>query len=155
METKKSDRIPDMDKEQVRARIESVIFHLVEIRNALAEDDQLVAPPDVSAKVTEKLASRICLFCGKKIPVKDSVSRGCHQRCYQKIRRAIKDGKTTDEMAVWKGQLAERQPGGRKSDFGFDEVNESSDPLTTAIESLEMAIPIDRSTTDDRMKKNR
>lgn len=127
-----------MDTGQAKKRIESIILQLVELRDSIASDDSSEHSP-ISQEVEEKLENRICLFCGKKIPAKETPSRGCHSKCYQKIRRAVKEGKTTDEMAVWKGQWAPKQQGGRKSESPFDSHDYLvSDGISDVIESLEI-----------------
>jgi hypothetical protein len=64
----------------------------------------------------ELYRKRICLFCEEPLePIEDD-SRGCHQRCYRKLRRQVEKGIVTDSQAVAAGKCLPAEKPGRRMD---------------------------------------
>jgi hypothetical protein len=108
---KKVSKILFMDAETLKLKLDKLIDSIYELRESL--DDHSTALP---AEALQKLSRKVCLFCSKPIGKNEVVSRGCHDGCAQKIRRRIRERKTTDEEMVAKGLWCPPLPGGRPAD---------------------------------------
>lgn len=134
------------DIEQVRVYLES----------KAGAGDAISLPADAAAK----LANRICLNCGKVIPPDEKVVRGCDVACRQSIRRAIREGKMTEEAAIENGILAPPGPTGRRprADTRLAELIDIENETAAEIKSVGHAHAAkqkaDYKTKPTRMKKS-
>lgn len=117
-------------RDKLATRLDSLILALQEVANAL-RSVQAQVPPDVAAKIAKYRAESRCLFCGE--PLQGDTRRGCHQVCYNKINRRIKDGELTTAQAVANGWFnpVSGQPG-RKA--------KRPDPMRPSIAAAKAAI---------------
>ncbi len=58
------------------------------------------------------LSKGICLNCGKPLDGADHL-RGVHRKCFQRIRRNIRDGHLSENQAIERGILASKKIAGR------------------------------------------
>lgn len=84
-----------------------------EIEAILALLDQ--SAPVFPEKAARMLADGVCLECEKRMTKAEASRsrRGCHEKCYRKIMRAIEDGSITEAEALSFGKLAPKQTHGR------------------------------------------
>jgi hypothetical protein len=54
-----------------------------------------------------------CLECAQSIEPSEKSVRGCHERCYRRIKRRIEDGLITEHAAISSGHLYYAEPTGR------------------------------------------
>lgn len=97
-----------MDADQIKARVDEAIAMLTQLRDSL--DEPVPAMPEEALK---RLKKGLCLYCGEAFEKSEKDRRGCHNRCYQLINRAIKDSPLTDELAIAKGMWTPKKTGGR------------------------------------------
>ena len=101
-----------MDIEAIESEIDFLVSRLVSLRELVRSDS-----PKMPTIAVEKMNEGICLYCDEKILEGEPHDRGVHNRCYQKIRRNIRIGETTETDEIEAGRFAPKQQTGRPSTF--------------------------------------
>lgn len=95
---------------QIGERLLSISQELSAIAEQLqADSSDLEFPPEAA----DKVAARVCLECGKQIPQKKRVVRGCHESCYKRVMRRLKEEGIAEDAAIQAGILAPPGTAGR------------------------------------------
>jgi hypothetical protein len=108
-----------MNTKDVAGRIQALIDELKEIKEIL-ELEEIQMPPEA----LERMQRNECLVCKKSLAGANKVVRGCHNACFQRVRR-----KYSEQQAVMLGLLALPEKGGRQpsADPVFESIT-AADP---------------------------
>jgi len=99
-----------MDTQTVKDRLANIIRDATRLYEMISDTEPSL-PPAAQERFDK---GEECLEC-KQALGKGRVKRGCHERCYRRIVRAIEKKKYTDFDAIRAGSLAPKQSGGRPS----------------------------------------
>lgn len=91
-----------MSLEAIIADLDQTILKLQRIRNALVDEEEVPFPPEAEGKV----ANRVCLVCDKRIKSSDASRRGCHEKCYRRLKREMDKAGHLESDYVRAGKLA-------------------------------------------------
>jgi hypothetical protein len=91
----------------MRDQIKAAIAILQDVLAAIDDSE-----PDMPEEAKQLLAKGVCLNCRKPIGESDHL-RGVHRKCFQRIRRNIKDGHLSESQAIERGLLASKKIAGR------------------------------------------
>lgn len=123
-------------------RLDSLILALQEVADGL-RSEPVVVSPEIAARIAQFADETRCLFCGLQID--GEARKGCHQVCYNKIKRRISRGEITTQKAVDEGWLNPAdQPPGRKS--------RKPDPMRPSAASVKAAKAVSRDARRDGKK---
>lgn len=125
----------------MRAKLMQAIALLQQVIAEL--DDQTPTMPQESLR---RIADGLCLNCGLPIAGKKE-NRGCHDKCYHRVRRRIAEGKLSEFEAVSLGLLAPKSPSGRKP--------KSDDQLSEILDAKLVAKPLDDPTPAEVLENAR
>jgi hypothetical protein len=105
----------------MRDQIKAAIAILQDVLAAI--DDR---EPDMPEAAKQLLSNGICLNCKQPLGDDDHL-RGVHRKCFQRIRRNIRDGHLSEAQAIETGILASKKVSGRPriTDDALSKVLES------------------------------
>jgi hypothetical protein len=105
----------------MRDQIKAAIAILQDVLMAIDDTE-----PDMPEEAKKLLSKGICLNCKKPLGDDDHL-RGVHRKCFQRIRRNIRDGQLSEAQAIEKGVLASKKVAGRPriTDDALSKVIES------------------------------
>ena len=78
------------------------------------------AIPAVPESIEQEEKAGICHACKQPRRPGETISRGLHERCYKRIKRAMQSGSVNEAYLISQGRIAPRKPSGRK--LGDDEL---------------------------------
>jgi hypothetical protein len=102
-----------MTQEELQERLKKLLQEFASLVSDLENGKAEPINPSVSDEVADKIAKKICLYCGKPLIEKPKPVRGVHQSCYHQIRRSSQ----SLSKHVQLGLLAHESSGGRPSTF--------------------------------------
>jgi hypothetical protein len=114
----------------MRDQIEAAISILQDV---LKELDQ--SEPQLPADAKALMDQGRCLNCKKPLGDDDHL-RGVHRKCFQRIRRNIRDGLLSENQAIQTGILAPKKLAGRRqiTDDQLSQVLDSKPPAPVAFD---------------------
>ena len=99
------------NRSTITERLEAAIAELQAIKNEIAGASFGELPSVEPEWVSDKLANKTCLQCGKKI--QGRAVRGCHEACAKRVTIKIRAGEISETEAVRAGQIAATRITGR------------------------------------------
>lgn len=99
---------------QLADKLVEIAQQLVAISEQIREEIEFDITPEVQKRFDTHESEGICLSCESSLSGEKSIKRGCHNHCYIRMNRHIREGKANERELVEGGQMRTPEPGGRK-----------------------------------------